>query len=348
MEKKKIIVIGNGWAGTSFIKNIDSSKYDIEIISSTDEFVYSPYLIKSFFEDTKTCFGIHSFNTLKHIKSNIENINFKDNKITINDIDVYEYDYLVFAHGCDINDFNIDGVQKYCLIVKDASNVQHIKQVLTGLKDNSNVAIIGCGLSGSELIGHLIDLNKYNIYAIDALDKPVSMFSKKIKDYTFDLWKENKVNMYFDSYVSKIDRDRIHFKNRDSIDYHVAFWCGGFKISKLSKLINDRLKLDNRFGIPVDNNLCVQNNIFAIGDCAYNKKFTELSAQCASRQGEYLANRFNNFFKDDTVFTYKSNGKTAYIGKQNAIFENRYVSGGGKLVGYVNTFIHMYELFRIK
>ena len=42
--KKKILVIGSGWGSSSFLKNIDSDKYKIEVISPTPNFIYTPLL----------------------------------------------------------------------------------------------------------------------------------------------------------------------------------------------------------------------------------------------------------------------------------------------------------------
>ena len=48
MENSKIIVIGSGWGSASFIKNIDK-KYNITVISPTNNFIYTPLLVNSLF-----------------------------------------------------------------------------------------------------------------------------------------------------------------------------------------------------------------------------------------------------------------------------------------------------------
>lgn len=42
--KKKVVVLGTGWAGTTFLKNIDSSLYDVQIISPRNYFAFTPLL----------------------------------------------------------------------------------------------------------------------------------------------------------------------------------------------------------------------------------------------------------------------------------------------------------------
>lgn len=42
--KKKVVVLGTGWAGTSFLKNLDSSMYDVHVVSPRNYFAFTPLL----------------------------------------------------------------------------------------------------------------------------------------------------------------------------------------------------------------------------------------------------------------------------------------------------------------
>lgn len=43
-EKKKVLVVGTGWAGTSFLKTLDASMYDVQVISPRNYFAFTPLL----------------------------------------------------------------------------------------------------------------------------------------------------------------------------------------------------------------------------------------------------------------------------------------------------------------
>lgn len=43
-KRKKIVVLGTGWAGTSFLKDMDISSYDIEVVSPRNYFAFTPLL----------------------------------------------------------------------------------------------------------------------------------------------------------------------------------------------------------------------------------------------------------------------------------------------------------------
>lgn len=42
--KKKLVVLGTGWGGMSFLKQIDTRQYDVKIISPRNYFVFTPLL----------------------------------------------------------------------------------------------------------------------------------------------------------------------------------------------------------------------------------------------------------------------------------------------------------------
>lgn len=43
-HKKKLVVLGTGWAGTSFLKNLDTSLYDVKVVSPRNYFAFTPLL----------------------------------------------------------------------------------------------------------------------------------------------------------------------------------------------------------------------------------------------------------------------------------------------------------------
>nr|CAD1822907.1 unnamed protein product [Ananas comosus var. bracteatus] len=43
-QKKKMMVLGTGWAGTAFLKNLDYSLYDVKVISPRNYFTFTPLL----------------------------------------------------------------------------------------------------------------------------------------------------------------------------------------------------------------------------------------------------------------------------------------------------------------
>ena len=43
-DKEKLVVLGTGWGAAAFLKNIDTNKYDVTVISPRNYFVFTPML----------------------------------------------------------------------------------------------------------------------------------------------------------------------------------------------------------------------------------------------------------------------------------------------------------------
>ena len=337
-----ILLIGSGWSARGFIDSINTQKYNVTVISKNLKFLYTPLLanycinkgIKNIDNDISTDKSINLMN------NSVTDVNFEIKQIICNDKKIFNYDYVVFSHGSIINTFNIDGVAKNCYFLKSKDDADNIYDKISKLSNNKNISIIGCGLTGTELIGNLIDSNKFNINAIDGLSGPIQMFSNKNIDKTIHLWDKNNVNMIFNKFVNKID-DKYIYYNDGKINYDIAIWCGGIKISPLSVNINNKLGLISNRGIPVNKFLEINKNSFAIGDCA-DSGFPP-SAQNAYQQGNYLAKRFNNDFNDNIEYDFFDKGKLCYIGNYNSIYENNLFSISGKIGHILGKIIHFYN-----
>lgn len=43
-RKKKVVVLGTGWGATSFLKGLDASLYDVQVVSPRNYFAFTPLL----------------------------------------------------------------------------------------------------------------------------------------------------------------------------------------------------------------------------------------------------------------------------------------------------------------
>jgi len=350
-NKKTICVIGLGWASTGFLKNIDTKKYNVHVISKNSSFLYTPLLAQNIKNNRNLELEIDDINNnINYTKDEVIDIDFKNNIIyTKNNNSKICYDFLIFSHGADTNTFNIQGVNENCYFLKLNEDADIIRKKLILLPKFSNIVVIGCGLTGSEVIGTLIDYSKFNIYAIDALQRPLNIFDEKLSIQAIKLWSKNNVNTFFGYSVSLIDKNTIQFKNNSkSINYDMVLWCGGIKMSQFSIHMQKKLKLSCTKGIPVDLSLKVndQKNIWAIGDCAYSGHAP--TAQVAFQQGKYLAGQFNSEFKNANYFKYIHKGQICYIGDKKSVYQNSFFKTGGNITYYLNNFIHLYNSVNIK
>ncbi|KAL3615230.1 External alternative NAD(P)H-ubiquinone oxidoreductase B1, mitochondrial [Castilleja foliolosa] len=188
-QKKKVVVLGTGWAGTSFLKDLDISNYEVQVVSPRNYFAFTPLLpsvtcgtveARSIVEPVRNiikkrngeikfweaeCLKVDPTSKKVFCRSNID-----ENLAGNNDFSL-EYDYLVIAMGAQVNTFNTPGVVEHCHFLKEVEDAQRIrrtvidcfeKAVLPGLteeerKMNLHFVIVGGGPTGVEFAAELHD-----------------------------------------------------------------------------------------------------------------------------------------------------------------------------------------------
>ncbi|XP_020214940.1 external alternative NAD(P)H-ubiquinone oxidoreductase B1, mitochondrial [Cajanus cajan] len=187
-SKKKVVVLGTGWAATSFLKDLDASLYDVQVVSPRNYFAFTPLLpsvtcgtveARSIVEPVRNiikkrkgeinfweaeCVKIDSSNKKVFCRSNIENL-VGSGEFSL------DYDFLVVAIGAQVNTFNTPGVKENCHFLKDVEDAQKIrlsvidcfeKAVLPSLSDeerraNLHFVVVGGGPTGVEFAAELHD-----------------------------------------------------------------------------------------------------------------------------------------------------------------------------------------------
>ncbi|KAJ6758152.1 EXTERNAL ALTERNATIVE NAD(P)H-UBIQUINONE OXIDOREDUCTASE B1 MITOCHONDRIAL [Salix koriyanagi] len=190
-----------GWAGTSFLKDLDVSSYDVQLVSPRNYFAFTPLLpsvtcgtveARSISEPVRNiikkrngeiqfyeaeCVKIDAANNKVFCKSHFEN-----NMIGSEDFSL-EYDYLVVALGAQVNTFNTPGVMENCHFLKELEDAQKLrrsvidcfeKASIPGLTEeerrtNLHFVVVGGGPTGVEFAAELHDFiqeDLVNIYPV--------------------------------------------------------------------------------------------------------------------------------------------------------------------------------------
>ncbi|KAA8519889.1 hypothetical protein F0562_014201 [Nyssa sinensis] len=147
-KKNRVVVLGTGWAGTSFLKNLKNSSYDVLVISPRNYFAFTPLLpsvtcgtveARSIVEPIRKivrkknldicyweaeCIKIDAENKKLHCRSN------QETKLNEKEEFVAYYDYLVIAIGACSNTFNTPGVVENCHFLKEIEDAQKIRRTV--------------------------------------------------------------------------------------------------------------------------------------------------------------------------------------------------------------------------
>ncbi|XP_042495061.1 external alternative NAD(P)H-ubiquinone oxidoreductase B3, mitochondrial-like [Macadamia integrifolia] len=159
-KKKRVVVLGTGWAGTSFLKNLDSSLYDVQVVSQRNYFAFTPLL------PSVTCGTVEARSIVEPIRNIIgkkkEEIRFWEAECTRIDESnkkvhcrsvqevgsdgkeefVVDYDYLVIAIGARVNTFNTPGVEENCHFLKEVEDAQRIRRSVIDCFESASLPIL--------------------------------------------------------------------------------------------------------------------------------------------------------------------------------------------------------------
>ncbi|KAL3691359.1 hypothetical protein R1sor_005010 [Riccia sorocarpa] len=188
--RKKLVVLGTGWGGMSFVKELDSKLYDVKIVSPRNYFVFTPLLpsvtngtveARSIAEPVRRMISSKG-KQMEFLESECIDIDPVNKRLLCKDAShirgqehrefTVDYDYLVVAVGAKANTFGTEGVEEYCHFLKELEDAQKIREsvvdcfetaCLPGLSDAQkklmlSFVVVGGGPTGVEFAAELHDV----------------------------------------------------------------------------------------------------------------------------------------------------------------------------------------------
>ncbi|KAI0288321.1 NADH dehydrogenase [Russula brevipes] len=245
-SKKNVVVVGSGWASTAFLKNLDTSEYNVTVISPRNFFLFTPLL-------PSVAVGTLASNSI------LQPIRYltrhKDRKVTVIEADAKSvdrpdetevqgevssttipFDYLVYAVGAETQTFGIPGVKEHACFMKEIQDAEKFKRRFMdcvesagfpGQRDEEierllHMVVVGGGPTGIEVSGEIHDFleddlkswypelsSKIKITLIEALPSVLPMFSRELIDYTVSTFKESKIDILTGTMVKEIKEKSV-------------------------------------------------------------------------------------------------------------------------------------------
>lgn len=168
-SKKNIVILGSGWGAISFLKNLDTTQYNVTIVSPRNYFLFTPLLpsvpsgtigIKSICDSVRTI-ARQTPGEVTYYEAEAKDIDPTNRTIRIahksqrfligdaftNDSEEIEttlsYDYLVYAVGAQVNTFGIPGIYEHASFLKEANDATAVRQKLFNQIEASRLLPIG-------------------------------------------------------------------------------------------------------------------------------------------------------------------------------------------------------------
>lgn len=344
---KKILVLGAGYAGISFLNSLDEeilNNNEVIIINNNSYHCHTALLYK--------VAGLECENRAQYplkdiiderVKIVCEKVIKINKNIVITDENEYKFDYLIIALGYGVETYEITGAKNLPNLANFENALEIAKNIeakianfaTTNDKNDLKFIVCGGGFSGVELVGTMQEnikklCERYSapfrdveISLIEATERILPMFSQNMSKNALEFLQNLGIKVHLNSQISSVNENEILTKNGKKFIANTIIWVVGTKGNEIVK--NCDFALD-KGRIKVDEFLRVNDNIFAIGDiCAWsdeNGKICTQSAQISLKMGKYVAKSLNLLLDDkkiDQPFRYKSLGSVCSIGSKFAL-----------------------------
>jgi NADH dehydrogenase len=355
--KKKIVILGAGYAGiflsTNLSSKLDKNSNEIILIDRNNyhQLMQEIHLVASGFRTADQLkipiLSLIQGKNVHFIQDDIKRIVPDKNLISLNSKDI-KYDELIVCLGSSTKYFNIPGADKYTLPIRsiyDASIIHdHISKIISEENKKHNIVIVGAGATGISLGSALAEMinaspNKSNIKVniIEATSTILPGWDIRVKNKTEEILKDKGIRIFHNSLVESVEERTLFLKDGLEINSSLIIWTAGVRGYNIDIEPTIDKTSDGRI---IVNEYCQTNqykNIYSIGDLAAmkNSKGTLYPplAQIAVRQARYLADNIAEYYikgnNPKEKFDYEIKAQIISVGSDEyvGLLNNYLVSG---------------------
>ncbi|MFZ1976870.1 MAG: NAD(P)/FAD-dependent oxidoreductase [Bacteroidota bacterium] len=387
MLRKKIIIIGGGFAGLQLIEHLDEDLFEVLLIDKLNYHQFQPLFYQvaaSQLEPSSISFPLRKIfqkRTYTQIRlAEVLSVEAPSNIINTT-IGKFHYDYLVLATGCKTNYFGNEDVKKYAYGLKttyDAiklrnSILQSFEELLTVDENEKeylfNIVIVGAGPSGVELAGAfaeikknilpkdypLIDFNNLKIILLEGSSFTLGTMSDLARTSSEKYLKQLGVDVRTRVIVKNYDGKVVTLNNGESIKSKHVIWTAGVT-GNLIKGFNEKTIVNNN-RIRVDGCNLVQDcsNVYAVGDIAYMEtpaypQGHPQVANVAIHQARNLAKNLKALSHNKPLrqYEYTNLGSMATIGKHKAVVDLPFIKFKGYFAWFIWMSLHLMLILSVR
>ncbi|PKP34910.1 MAG: FAD-dependent oxidoreductase [Bacteroidetes bacterium HGW-Bacteroidetes-17] len=388
IDKKRIVIVGCGFAGLKLARKLHNSNFQVIIIDKNNFHQFQPlfYQVASAgLEPSAISFPLRKiFQHYKDFylrKANVIRINTDKNEL-VSSIGILQYDILVLAHGAKTSFFGMDRLEHCAKSMKSVVEALEIRNsILQNFEDAlsapspeernqyMNIVVVGGGPSGVEISGALaemrnyilpkdfpeLDCSKINIYLIEGNNRLLGTMSERTSEKAAEFLKKLGIKVLTSTVVKDCDEKYVFINTSDKIRSNIVIWTAGVKANRIEGLNSNCYSKSERLLVDNYNRITGYDNIFAIGDVALMKEENYPNghpqlAQVAIQQASLLAKNLKNSIKNKPlkIFHYHDLGTMATIGRNLAVVELPYIKFQGLFAWFVWMFIHLFAIVGVK
>ncbi len=383
---KKIIVIGCGFGGLQFVRNLKRNRFDILIIDKINHHQFPPLFYQvaaSQIEPSTVSFPIRRiFQNRKDVRvrlARVDSVN-ADEKTIDTSIGCFSYDYLVIATGARTNFYGNQQIENHSLGLKSTYQAINVRNFIlmnfekllyeSDREGLYNIVIVGAGPTGVEMAGAFvemkrevlpkdypnIDSSKVNVYLLEGSPNTLSGMSSFAQNYSEKYLRSMGVIVKTNVIVSNYDGNEITLNNGETIRSKNVIWSAGIVANSIDGIPKESIARGGRIRVDRVNRVIGLTDVFAIGDVAYmeTEKYPKGHPQVANvaiGHGKNLAKNLSKIASGKEKlhpYEYRNLGAMATVGRNKAVVDLPFARFKGRFAWLIWMFLHLMLILSVR
>ncbi len=381
----RLVIIGGGFGGMQLAKKI--SRTGVFQVIMFDRYNYHTFQPLLYQVATAALESGSIAGPLRKIFERKPNFYFRLAKVTkINplqksistNIGDLHFDYLVLANGAKTNYFGKIEYEKLVFPLKQLPHAVDLRSQILQCFEKATMAtdvieqqslmdfvVVGGGPTGVEVAGALaelrksvlpndfpeLDLRQMDIHLVEGSPRLLNGMSEKSGEKAAKYLRNFGVDLWLSTTVTDYDGKTISLSNGKKINSRTVIWAAGVTGNLIEGFPPELVARANRLKTDEFNRVEGHENIFAIGDIAYQThepKYPNghpMVAPVAIQQGSLLAKNLIRLLKNKPLkpFKYLDKGSMATIGRNKAVVDlpGGKVHFGGTFAWFLWLWLHL-------
>lgn len=382
--KKKLVVIGAGFAGLQVVHGLKNADIDITLVDRRNHHLFQPLLYQvatTVLATSEIAWPIrHLFRDRPEVTTLLDEVVGIDRvhkTVRLRNSAELPYDILVLATGARHAYFGKDKWEAFAPGLKTLEDATTIRRRMLLAFEQAELetdpakrealltfAVIGAGPTGVEMAGMIaelahhtlprefrrIDTRQAKVLLVEAGARVLPSFSEDLSGYVRNALTKLGVTVRTGVPVTACDESGITI-GEEPIACRTIVWAAGVQASPAAQWLGAESDRAGRVVVTKDLRLADDPSIFVIGDTALVKWGEDQSvpgiAPAAKQQGSFVAKCIRAMLKGvpaPETFTYRHQGNLATIGRKVAVIEFGKFKLKGILAWWIWGLAHIYFL----